>query len=160
MANTDLARIINSDEIQSVVNAPKQPKKGSVLKKNPLKNLGAMLKLNPYSKTIRRMELANAVRLPLCPMSMLALLPYVNVGIATDVGIAVDVGNTIGSAVNVGIATDVGVAVDVGTAVNVGIAANVCIAMLQHVCLCCNVLLPCASLRPVWLCCARVFVLQ
>lgn len=68
MANTDLARIINSDEIQSVVNAPKQPKKGSVLKKNPLKNLGAMLKLNPYSKTIRRMELANAVRLPLCSM--------------------------------------------------------------------------------------------
>lgn len=62
MTNTDLARVINSDEIQSVVNAPKLPKKGSILKKNPLKNLGAMLKLNPYSKTIRRMELANAVR--------------------------------------------------------------------------------------------------
>jgi hypothetical protein len=62
MANTDLARLINSDEIQSVVNAPKEVKLGKTMKKNPLKNLGAMLKLNPYAKTIRRQELANAVR--------------------------------------------------------------------------------------------------
>lgn len=58
MANTDLARLINSDEIQSIVNAPKAPKLGKTLKKNPLKNLGAMLKLNPYTKTVRRQELA------------------------------------------------------------------------------------------------------
>jgi 60S ribosomal protein L4 C-terminal domain len=62
MANSDLARLINSDEIQSVVNAPKTPKLGKTLKKNPLKNLGAMLKLNPYAKTIRRQELSMAVR--------------------------------------------------------------------------------------------------
>jgi len=62
MANTDLARLINSDEIQSVVNAPKAPHFGRTMKKNPLKNLGAMLKLNPYSKTIRRQELASEVR--------------------------------------------------------------------------------------------------
>ena len=62
MANSDLARLINSDEIQSVVNAPKAPKMGKTLKKNPLKNLGAMLKLNPYAKTVRRQELAMAVR--------------------------------------------------------------------------------------------------
>jgi hypothetical protein len=67
MANSDLARLINSDEIQSVVNAPKTPKMGKTLKKNPLKNLGAMLKLNPYAKTIRRQELAMAVRLYQCP---------------------------------------------------------------------------------------------
>lgn len=63
MANSDLARLINSDEIQSVVNAPKTVKIGKTLKKNPLKNLGAMLKLNPYAKTIRRQELSMAVRL-------------------------------------------------------------------------------------------------
>jgi len=35
----------------------KQEIKRRVLKKNPLKNLGALLKLNPYAKTARRMEL-------------------------------------------------------------------------------------------------------
>jgi large subunit ribosomal protein L4e len=48
---------VNSDEIQSVVRLVKQEIKRRVLKKNPLKNLDAMLKLNPYAKTIRRMEL-------------------------------------------------------------------------------------------------------
>ena len=62
MTSTDLARVINSDEIQSVVNAPKKPRQGKKLKKNPLRNLGAMLKLNPYAKTVRRHELANQVR--------------------------------------------------------------------------------------------------
>ncbi len=57
MSNPDLARIINSDEIQSVVRPVKQEIKRRVLKKNPLKNLGALLKLNPYAKTARRMEL-------------------------------------------------------------------------------------------------------
>jgi hypothetical protein len=32
------------------------------LKKNPLKNLGAMLKLNPYAKTARRAELLAQVQ--------------------------------------------------------------------------------------------------
>eukprot|EP00897_Mesotaenium_endlicherianum_P004918 jgi/Mesen1/4454/ME000227S03472 len=57
MANSDLARIVNSDEIQSVVRPTKVSIKRRVLKKNPLKNLGALLKLNPYAKTARRMEL-------------------------------------------------------------------------------------------------------
>lgn len=57
MGNSDLARIINSDEIQSIVRPKKTEMKRRVLKKNPLKNLGAMLKLNPYAKTARRMEL-------------------------------------------------------------------------------------------------------
>jgi len=54
MTNPDVTRLINSDEVQSVVNAPKTPKKGYSLKKNPLKNLGAMIKLNPYAKSARR----------------------------------------------------------------------------------------------------------
>lgn len=57
MGNPDLGRIINSDEIQSVVRPTKVAIKRRVLKKNPLKNLGALLKLNPYAKTARRMEL-------------------------------------------------------------------------------------------------------
>ncbi|KAI4335906.1 hypothetical protein L6164_014503 [Bauhinia variegata] len=57
MVNSDLARIINSDEIQSVVKPTKKEVKRAPLKKNPLKNLNALLKLNPYAKTARRMAL-------------------------------------------------------------------------------------------------------
>eukprot|EP00743_Colponemidia_sp_Colp-15_P000032 GILK01000039.1.p1 GENE.GILK01000039.1~~GILK01000039.1.p1 ORF type:complete len:408 (-),score=81.18 GILK01000039.1:254-1432(-) len=57
MANADLARLINSDEIQSVVRPSIKQKKVSTQKKNPLKNLNVMLKLNPYALTARRMEL-------------------------------------------------------------------------------------------------------
>lgn len=57
MLNADLARIINSDEVQSVVRPIKKEVKRAPLKKNPLKNLNAMLKLNPYAKTAKRMSL-------------------------------------------------------------------------------------------------------
>lgn len=57
LSNSDLSRLINSDEIQSVVRPKKSDLKRRALKKNPLKNLGALLKLNPYAKTARRMEL-------------------------------------------------------------------------------------------------------
>ncbi|XVF15041.1 hypothetical protein REPUB_Repub09cG0115300 [Reevesia pubescens] len=57
MVNADLARIINSDEVQSVVKPIKKDVKRAPMKKNPLKNLNAMLKLNPYAKTARRMSL-------------------------------------------------------------------------------------------------------
>ncbi|XP_028763568.1 60S ribosomal protein L4 [Neltuma alba] len=57
MVNSDLARIINSDEIQSVVRPIRKEVKRAPLKKNPLKNLNAMLKLNPYAKTAKRMAL-------------------------------------------------------------------------------------------------------
>ncbi|ONI27295.1 hypothetical protein PRUPE_1G078100 [Prunus persica] len=45
MVNADLARIINSDEVQSVVRPIKK------------ENLNTLLKLNPYAKTARRMSL-------------------------------------------------------------------------------------------------------
>ncbi|XP_074368924.1 large ribosomal subunit protein uL4 [Apium graveolens] len=62
MVNADLARIINSDEIQSVVRPIKREVKRATLKKNPLKNLNTMLRLNPYAKTARRMSLLAAQR--------------------------------------------------------------------------------------------------
>lgn len=57
MVNADLARIINSDELQSVVKPIKKELKRAPLKKNPLKNLNVMLKLNPYAKAAKRMAL-------------------------------------------------------------------------------------------------------
>ncbi|KAK1354784.1 hypothetical protein POM88_009590 [Heracleum sosnowskyi] len=57
LMNADLARIINSDEIQSVVRPIKKDVKRATLKKNPLKNLNTMLRLNPYAKTAMRMSL-------------------------------------------------------------------------------------------------------
>ncbi|KAI3371271.1 hypothetical protein L3Q82_023894, partial [Scortum barcoo] len=47
MTNTDLRRILKSEEIQKSLCTPK------VLKKNHLKNLRIMLKLNPNAKTAR-----------------------------------------------------------------------------------------------------------
>ncbi|OAY69280.1 60S ribosomal protein L4-1 [Ananas comosus] len=57
MANPDLSRIINSDEVQSVVRPINRDVKRRSLKKNPLKNINTLLRLNPYAKTARRMAL-------------------------------------------------------------------------------------------------------
>lgn len=59
MTNSDLPRIINSDEVQAKVRAAKVSSavgaKGNRkrVKKNPLKNLGTMVKLNPYALTTK-----------------------------------------------------------------------------------------------------------
>jgi large subunit ribosomal protein L4e len=57
LSNADLARIINSDEIQSKLRDKVVRPAVAPRKKNPLKNLGFLIKLNPYAKTIRRREL-------------------------------------------------------------------------------------------------------
>ncbi|OQR96947.1 hypothetical protein ACHHYP_12901 [Achlya hypogyna] len=63
MTNANLGRLINSDEIQSVVRAGIYKNTRRAHKKNPLKNLGAMVKLNPYTLVARRAELrAEALR--------------------------------------------------------------------------------------------------
>ena len=62
MANADLTRLINSDEVQTIVRPPKVSRTVVPLKKNPLKNLGALLKLNPYAKAARRTELLAQVQ--------------------------------------------------------------------------------------------------
>jgi len=60
LSNADLARIINSDEIQSIIKpavtaAPVLPKKS-----NPLRNSAAKIALNPYHATVKAREEAKA----------------------------------------------------------------------------------------------------
>jgi len=59
MTNPDVSRLINSDEIQSVVRPAmdKHTKRPFTQKKNPLKNQGIMNRLNPYAQVLRRAEL-------------------------------------------------------------------------------------------------------
>jgi len=58
MTNADLARIINSDEIQSIV----KPASSSTIvlskKRNPLKNAAVRVALNPYHATVKAREVA------------------------------------------------------------------------------------------------------
>ena len=62
MANGDLARLVNSDEVQSVVGPQKASRARAALKKNPLRNLGALLKVNPHAKAARRAELLKSAK--------------------------------------------------------------------------------------------------
>ena len=62
MANSDLTRIINSDSVQSKIRPAETLIVRSRRKKNPLKNLGVMIKLNPYAQVLRRAELINQER--------------------------------------------------------------------------------------------------
>lgn len=52
MTNTDLSRLLRSDEIQAVLRAPKHQTKHRSIKKNPLKNSAVMGRLNPYHKVM------------------------------------------------------------------------------------------------------------
>jgi len=64
MSNADLARIINSDEVQSVLNPAKAGQTVYLKKRNPLKNIDALDKLNPYAAASRKAEaLFNVERL-------------------------------------------------------------------------------------------------
>jgi len=56
MTNADLARIINSDEIQSIVNPAKRVAPKYARKKNPLKSLTALTKLDVYAASKRKAE--------------------------------------------------------------------------------------------------------
>jgi large subunit ribosomal protein L4e len=57
LTNPDLGRVINSDEIQTRVRPTIKQPAFHVRKKNPLKNLGFLIKLNPYAKTQRRQQI-------------------------------------------------------------------------------------------------------
>jgi len=57
LTNADVTRIINSDEVQSQLREKIPQQKVHPRKKNPLKNLGFLVKLNPYAKTHKRREL-------------------------------------------------------------------------------------------------------
>jgi len=60
MSNPDLARIINSDEIQSVVRPAVKSARSLPVKRNPLKNPDVMAGLNPYSVVSRERALAKS----------------------------------------------------------------------------------------------------
>jgi large subunit ribosomal protein L4e len=60
VSQSDLTRLINSSEVQSVLRAPKgeaRTKRGHVQKKNPLKNKQVLLRLNPYASTFQKEKL-------------------------------------------------------------------------------------------------------
>nr|ALS04471.1 60S ribosomal protein L4 [Acartia pacifica] len=55
MANTDLSKLLKSEEIRKVLRAPKRKVvKAKKTKANPLKNIRAMLKLNPYAAVVKK----------------------------------------------------------------------------------------------------------
>jgi len=54
MSNADLARIINSDEVQSLCRPKKETRKTFPAKRNPLKRIDALEKLDPYAAELRR----------------------------------------------------------------------------------------------------------
>lgn len=62
VANSDITRIINSDEVQSKVRPANNVVTRRRLKKNPLKNLGVKVRLNPYALSLRRSELLSQER--------------------------------------------------------------------------------------------------
>jgi large subunit ribosomal protein L4e len=62
MSNTDLARLLKSEEIQKVIRQPKKKVERRKMKLNPLKNTRVMAKLNPYSVVEKRANLLNEER--------------------------------------------------------------------------------------------------
>merc|ERR1712020_86986 len=54
MAVTDLSKLLKSEEIRKVLRAPNRKISRAVIKTNPLKNVRAMLQLNPYAAVSKR----------------------------------------------------------------------------------------------------------
>jgi len=54
MTNSDLSRLINSDEVQSKINPPKEGQAKGVLKCNPLKSAATMAALNPAAPELKK----------------------------------------------------------------------------------------------------------
>mmetsp|Transcript_6715 Transcript_6715/g.10096 ORF Transcript_6715/g.10096 Transcript_6715/m.10096 type:complete len:228 (+) Transcript_6715:3-686(+) len=57
ISNADVTRIINSEEVQKVCRARKVNETRTLRKKNALRNLGVMVKLNPYALAAKRAEI-------------------------------------------------------------------------------------------------------
>lgn len=60
MANTDLSRLLKSDEIRKVLRDPKKKIFRRVRRLNPLSNTRALIKLNPYAEVVKRRALLAA----------------------------------------------------------------------------------------------------
>ena len=55
MTNTDLSKLLKSEEIRKVLRAPKRKVlRAQKTKPNPLKNIRALLKLNPYAAVLKK----------------------------------------------------------------------------------------------------------
>jgi large subunit ribosomal protein L4e len=75
MTNSDLGRLLKSDEIQRALRAPKRLAQRRVTKKNPLKNRHAMEKLNPYASVIKRASIKSNLKKPIKPGKRVAKAP-------------------------------------------------------------------------------------
>ncbi|VVC90765.1 unnamed protein product [Leptidea sinapis] len=62
MANTDLTRLLKSDEIRKVLRAPSKRVVRTKRKLNPLTNTKAMLRLNPYAAVLKRKAILDQAR--------------------------------------------------------------------------------------------------
>jgi len=62
LTNADIQRIMRSDEVQSALRPPRPAPHRATRKKNPLKNVGAMVKLNPYTWVQKRARAALHVK--------------------------------------------------------------------------------------------------
>jgi large subunit ribosomal protein L4e len=60
LTNPDISRIMAAQEVKSVLRGRRRPTRKHVSKKNPLKNLKAMVKLNPHALTTKRRALVAA----------------------------------------------------------------------------------------------------
>lgn len=67
MTNSDLGRLLKADEIQRVLRSPKRTQARRVTKKNPLKNMRAMFKLNPYATVLKRAAIKASMKKPIKP---------------------------------------------------------------------------------------------
>lgn len=61
VTNPDITRVINSDEVQSALRPAQEAsqKRPFSQRKNPLKNMGVLVRLNPYAQVVRRRDMLN-----------------------------------------------------------------------------------------------------
>jgi len=65
VSNTDVTRVINSSELQSILRRKRRSAKSKPIRRNPLRNNGEYTKLSPYSKVLRsrlRKQVKKAVK--------------------------------------------------------------------------------------------------
>merc|ERR1712107_830263 len=54
MTNSDLGKLLKSEEIRAVLRAPNRKVSRAVVRTNPLKNIRSMLQLNPYAAVVKK----------------------------------------------------------------------------------------------------------
>lgn len=62
MTNSDLGRLLKAFEIQSVIRPPIKRQPRRKIKKNPLKNIGLMSRLNPFAPVQKRKTLLQQLK--------------------------------------------------------------------------------------------------